>query len=178
MVLPEAMKALLALSKATHGSGVPAKTIHLVHLRASQINGCAVCVEMHANARERKSGDTDQRLHLVAAWREAPYFTDAERAALALTEALTRVADRPEAVTDEIWNEAARHYDERALGLSCSADRRDQRVESTEPRHATSGGQLPLNEIPQRPPVLPRLVVRELRLSSAGALPKRSCAAR
>ncbi|AKU95799.1 4-carboxymuconolactone decarboxylase domain/alkylhydroperoxidase AhpD family core domain protein [Labilithrix luteola] len=114
MVIPEAMKALLALSKATHSSGVPEKTIHLVHLRASQINGCAVCVEMHANDAKR-SGDTDQRVHLVAAWREAPYFTDAERAALALTEALTRVADRPEAVTDEIWTEAARHYDEKAL---------------------------------------------------------------
>ncbi|AKV00538.1 4-carboxymuconolactone decarboxylase domain/alkylhydroperoxidase AhpD family core domain protein [Labilithrix luteola] len=114
MVIPEAMRALLALSKAAHESGVPDKTIHLVHIRASQINGCAVCVEMHVND-AKKSGDTDQRLHLVAAWREAPYFTDAERAALALTEALTRVADRPEAVTDEIWNEAARHYDEKAL---------------------------------------------------------------
>ena len=88
-------------------------TLDLVHLRASQINGCSVCVDMHA-PRMRKAGETDERLFAVAAWRDAPYFTDAERAALALTEAVTRLADRADPVPDDVWAEAARHYDERA----------------------------------------------------------------
>jgi AhpD family alkylhydroperoxidase len=83
-------------------------------LRASQINGCGVCVDMHA--REMKqAGETDERLFAVVAWRDTPYFSDAERAALALTEAVTRLSDRADAVPDDIWDEAARHYDERAL---------------------------------------------------------------
>lgn len=114
MVLPEALQALYALNRATENAGVPARTLALVHLRASQINGCGVCLDMHAK-HMKKDGETDERLFTVAAWREAPYFTDAERAALALTEAETRLADRGDAVPDEIWNEAARHYDERAL---------------------------------------------------------------
>ena len=86
----------------------------MVHLRASQINGCSVCVEMHA--RELKEADgPDERNFAVAAWRDAPYFSDAERAALPLTEAATRLSDRADAVPDEIWEEAARHYDEPAL---------------------------------------------------------------
>ena len=93
---------------------MPDITLKLVHLRASQINGCSVCVEMHARDL-KKAGDKDQRLFTVAAWRETPYFNDAERAALALTEAATRLADRADPVTDEIWNEAARHYDEKAM---------------------------------------------------------------
>jgi AhpD family alkylhydroperoxidase len=114
MIVPEAMQALLALSKAAGKGGVPAKTIGLVQLRASQINGCSVCVDMHA--REMRDADeSDARLFTVAAWRDAPYFTDAERAALALTEAVTRLADQTDPVPDEIWNEAARHYDERGL---------------------------------------------------------------
>jgi AhpD family alkylhydroperoxidase len=85
-----------------------------VHLRASQINGCSYCSQLHS--RELKdAGESDERIWTVAAWREAPYFTESERAALALTEALTRVADRPDPVPDEIWDEAARHYDETAL---------------------------------------------------------------
>jgi AhpD family alkylhydroperoxidase len=114
MIIPEAMQALQSLAKATEKSGLPERTTDLVHLRASQINGCGVCVDMHWRMAKRH-GETEERMFAVAAWRDAPYFTDAERAALALTEALTRIADRPEAVTDEIWNEAARHYDERAL---------------------------------------------------------------
>jgi AhpD family alkylhydroperoxidase len=90
------------------------RTLKLVHLRASQINGCSFCVEMHARDL-RKAGETDERLFAVAAWREAPYFTEAERAALALTEAATRLSDRADPVPDEIWEEAARHYDESAL---------------------------------------------------------------
>jgi len=113
-LFPDAMKALLALSKSTKAAGVPARTIYLVHLRASQINGCSVCVDMHAHEL-KSSGDTDERLFAVAAWRDAPFFTDAERAALALTEATTRICDRAEGVPDEIWSEAARHYDEAAL---------------------------------------------------------------
>src|SRR5207248_6213376 len=95
-------------------SGVPARTIGLVQLRASQINGCSVCVDMHARDLKR-AGETDERLFAVAAWRDAPYFTDAERAALALTESITRLSDRPDPVPDDVWNEAARHYDEQAL---------------------------------------------------------------
>jgi len=114
LVVPEAMEALLALAKSAKKGGLPSRTSLLVHLRASQINGCSACVDMHS--RELKqSGEKDERVFAVAAWREAPYFTDAERAALALTEAATRLSDRPDPVPDEIWDEAARHYDEPAL---------------------------------------------------------------
>jgi AhpD family alkylhydroperoxidase len=114
MVVPEAMHALQALSKATDATGVPARTKGLVELRASQINGCSVCVDMHWRFL-KKAGETDERLFALSAWRDAPYFTDAERAALALAEAATRLDDRSDPVTDEIWAEAARHYDEAAL---------------------------------------------------------------
>jgi AhpD family alkylhydroperoxidase len=114
LILPDAMKAMFALAKAADAEGLPHVTQKLVHLRASQINGCAFCVEMHA--RELKqAGQSDERIFAVAAWREAPYYTDAERAALALTEANTRISDRADPVTDAIWNEAAKHYDEKAL---------------------------------------------------------------
>ncbi len=112
-VIPEAMQTLQALGKLAENQGVPPKTLALVHLRASQINGCSVCVDLHH--RFLRHGETDERLLTVAAWRDAPYFTDAERAALALAEAVTRLSDRPDPVPDEIWNEAARHYDERGL---------------------------------------------------------------
>ena len=111
---PEAMKALQALATASEKGGVPAKTRGLIHLRASQINGCSVCVDMHPRLL-KDAGESVERLFAVAAWRDAPYYTDAERAALALTEAVTRLSDRPDPVPDEIWNEAARHYDEKAL---------------------------------------------------------------
>jgi AhpD family alkylhydroperoxidase len=113
-VLPGAMDVLMALGKTVEHGGVPKKTLELVNLRASQINGCSVCVDMHTRTL-RKLGERDERIALVGAWREAPYFSDAERAALALTEACTRIADRGDAVTDEIWNEAARHYRETEL---------------------------------------------------------------
>ncbi len=113
-VIPEAMEPMLALLKATHKGGVPSKTLELIHLRASQINGCSFCVDAGARTAKQK-GETDERLFAVAAWREAPYFTDAERAALALTEAVTRLADRTDPVPDTIWAEATRHYDERGL---------------------------------------------------------------
>jgi AhpD family alkylhydroperoxidase len=113
-VLPGAMDALTALHKSIQRSGLPAKTLELINLRASQINGCGVCVVQHPRI-ARKLGETDDRLFAVAAWREAPYFTEVERAALALTEAATRLSDRAEPVPDAIWDEAARHYDETAL---------------------------------------------------------------
>jgi AhpD family alkylhydroperoxidase len=114
MIVPDAMQALQALGTSVKKGGVPSRTRDLVYLRASQINGCSVCVEMHSRDLKR-AGETDERVFAVAAWREAPYFTDAERAALALTEAATRLSDRPDPVPDEIWDEASRHYDERAL---------------------------------------------------------------
>src|SRR5215813_825369 len=90
-VAPETMRATLALSAAAEKGGVPAKTLELIHLRASQINGCSVCCDMHSR-NLKKSGESDERLFTVAAWRDAPYFSDAERAALALTEAVTRLS--------------------------------------------------------------------------------------
>jgi AhpD family alkylhydroperoxidase len=114
MILPDAMQALMALSASVDKGGVPKRTLDLVHLRASLINGCSVCLDMHARG-ARKAGETDERLFTVGAWRDSPHFTDAERAALALTEAVTRLSDRTDPVPDAVWDEAARHYDERAL---------------------------------------------------------------
>jgi AhpD family alkylhydroperoxidase len=114
MVLPDAMKALLALSKAAQSATVPETTHKLIHLRVSQINGCSLCVDMHA--RELKqAGEKDERIWGVGAWRESPYFSDAERAALALAECVTRLADRSDAVPDAVWDDAAAHYDEKEL---------------------------------------------------------------
>ncbi|HUY76165.1 MAG TPA: carboxymuconolactone decarboxylase family protein [Ktedonobacterales bacterium] len=113
-ILPDATKGIQALLTATRKGGVPPKTLELVHLRASQINGCSFCVDSGARS-AKKAGETDERLFAVAAWREAPYFTDAERAALALTEAVTRLADRVDPVPDAIWDEATQHYDEQGL---------------------------------------------------------------
>src|SRR5215472_6046648 len=114
VVVPDAMKALHELSSAVGKCGAPKSILGLVELRASQINGCGVCVDMHAR-QMRQAGETDDRLFAVAAWRDAPYFSDAERAALALTEAVTRLSDRANPVPDDIWEEAARYYDEPAL---------------------------------------------------------------
>jgi AhpD family alkylhydroperoxidase len=113
-VVPDAMKALTALGASAQKGGVPKKTLDLIFLRASQINGCSFCVEMHARDL-KKEGETDKRLFAVAAWREAPYFTDAERAALALAEAATRISDRSDPVPDDVWHEATKHYDKAAL---------------------------------------------------------------
>jgi AhpD family alkylhydroperoxidase len=113
-VLPGAWQAIHALHAAPGKGGVPAATLELVHLRASQINGCSSCVNSGSQA-AKKAGETDERLFTVAAWREAPYFTDAERAALALTEAVTRLSDRADPVPDEVWEEATQYYDEKGL---------------------------------------------------------------
>jgi AhpD family alkylhydroperoxidase len=113
-LIPDAMQPLMAFVAAVRKSGVPQRTLDLVHLRASQINGCSFCVDM--GSRElKKSGETDDRLFSVAAWREAPFFTEAERVALALAEAVTRLSDRSDPVPEDIWDEATLHYDEQAL---------------------------------------------------------------
>ncbi len=110
---PEAYRAFVAVEAYLHTCGVPLATIELMKLRASQINGCAFCVDMHS--RDLKTaGVSDERLWSVAAWREATVYTPAERAALALTEEATRLADR-EAVPDAVWRQAAEHYDEQQL---------------------------------------------------------------
>ncbi|MBT2235768.1 carboxymuconolactone decarboxylase family protein [Nonomuraea sp. NEAU-A123] len=113
MALPGAMKALMDLAKAIDQAGLPKITADLVLLRASQINGCSVCVDVHAKDL-RKAGESDERLFAVAAWREAPYFTEAERAALALAEEVTRLADGGQ-ISDEVWDEVADHYSETEL---------------------------------------------------------------
>ena len=113
-VIPDAMKALQSLHASVADCGVSRQLLELVHLRASQINGCGVCADLHPRL-AKKLGESDERLFAVAAWRDTAYFTDAERAALALTEAVTRLSDRADPVPDDIWDEAARHYDEKAL---------------------------------------------------------------
>src|SRR3954451_5967768 len=114
MIVPDAMQALQAVGTSGHKSGLAASVIDLVNLRVSQINGCSVCVELHARDL-RKAGESDERLFAVAAWRDTPYFDEAERAALALAAALTRLSDPPEAVTDAIWDDAADNFSESAL---------------------------------------------------------------
>jgi AhpD family alkylhydroperoxidase len=116
MIIPEAMPPIQALAQVTHNGDVAEATLGLVHLRASQINGCSSCVQA-GSAQARQAGESEDRLATLVAWREAPYFTDAERAALALTEAVTRLADRPDPVPDETWEEAARHYDKKGLAI-------------------------------------------------------------
>ncbi|MDA3643325.1 carboxymuconolactone decarboxylase family protein [Saccharopolyspora indica] len=115
MILPEAMAGIQRLLKATNSGGVPKRTLELIGLRVSQLNGCAPCLVGHLRE-ARTAGETDERLVTLAAWREAPYFTDAERVALQLAEAITRLADRSEeAVPDELWAAAVEHYDEQQL---------------------------------------------------------------
>jgi len=114
MLIPEAMQPFMAFVAAVRNSGVSQRALDLVHLRASQINGCSFCV--YLGSRElKKAGETDDRLFSLAAWREAPFFTEAERAALALAEVVTRLSDRSDPVPEEIWNEATLHYDEKAI---------------------------------------------------------------
>ena len=114
VILPDAKKGIQALLAATQKGDVPGKTLALVHLRASQINGCSSCVDS-GGRHAKQAGESEERLLAVAAWRDTPYFNEAERAALALSEAVTRLSDRSDPVPDAIWNEAARHYQEPAL---------------------------------------------------------------
>jgi AhpD family alkylhydroperoxidase len=114
VVIPGAMEALIALASLPGKTGLSPRLLELVNLRASQINGCSVCVDGHPRI-ARKAGETDERLFAVSAWRDTPYFSEAERAALALTEAVTRISDRADPVPDGIWDEATRHYDGKSL---------------------------------------------------------------
>src|SRR5580693_8663822 len=108
------VKHMNAAAKALSDSALPAATQQLVEIRASQINGCAVCTDMHTKD-AAQAGETSVRLNLVATWREATVFTEAERAALELAEQGTRIADAAGGVTDEAWANAARHYDDEQL---------------------------------------------------------------
>lgn len=109
--VPKVMQAAYALGAAVKESTVPAKTLKMIHLRASQINNCGFCVDMHAKELQAM-GETLERVVSIAAWRDTPYYSEAERAVLALTESATRLADRSDAVPDEVWEEVKRHYDE------------------------------------------------------------------
>lgn len=108
------MKGIQSIIKAAYSAGVPRSTMELAHLRASQINGCSPCVYSGAIS-AKKAGESDERIFAVAAWRETDLFTDEERAALALAESMTRIADRDDAVPDSVWDEAAKHFDEKQL---------------------------------------------------------------
>jgi AhpD family alkylhydroperoxidase len=110
---------ITSAGKVVSDSTLPAATQRLVELRASQINGCGFCTDMHTKDAAH-AGETSTRLNLVAAWREAKVFTDAERAALELTEQGTRIADAAGGVTDEAWANAAKHYDEDQLAALVS----------------------------------------------------------
>ncbi|WP_067474450.1 carboxymuconolactone decarboxylase family protein [Actinomadura hibisca] len=114
VVLSGAMQPIQELFKAVHSGGVTGEILELVHLRVSQINGCAACVDGGVKT-ARKAGVGEERLATVVAWRETPYFTDEERAALALAEAATRLADRTDAVDDATWDAAATYFDEKQL---------------------------------------------------------------
>ncbi|HEX3648028.1 MAG TPA: carboxymuconolactone decarboxylase family protein [Pseudonocardiaceae bacterium] len=114
-LLPDVTKGIQTVVRATQNGSVPGSTLELVHLRASQINGCTFCVDYGMRG-AKKSGESDERLWSVAVWREATCYTEPERAALALTEAMTRLPDRSaDAVSDELWAEVTKHYDEKAV---------------------------------------------------------------
>jgi AhpD family alkylhydroperoxidase len=111
-VSPGAIHAMLGLEKYVHGSGLEESLLHLIKMRASQINGCAYCLDMHSKD-ARAAGETEQRLYLLDAWRESPFYTERERAALAWTEALTLIAD--DHVPDEIYNHVRQYFSEKEL---------------------------------------------------------------
>ncbi len=115
VLVPGAMEAMQTLGPLMYAGAAPGRTVGLVHLRASQINGCSYCVDSGSKA-AMKEGETPERLLAVSAWRESPHFSEAERAALALAEAVTRLSDSPDPVPDGVWADAARHYDEAQLG--------------------------------------------------------------
>jgi AhpD family alkylhydroperoxidase len=112
--VPGLRDAILKIAQTTDDCGVPRATLELVHVRIGQINGCSVCVDMHSRSL-KKLGESDARIFALPVWRETPYYTAAERAALALAEAATRLSDRGDPVPDEIWKGAAAHFSEPAL---------------------------------------------------------------
>ncbi|MQY05620.1 carboxymuconolactone decarboxylase family protein [Actinomadura macrotermitis] len=114
-VLPEGLEGIQTMFKGIYSGGAPQEVLELSALRASQINGCGACVYSHVR-NLRKAGESEDRIGNVAAWEEAPFYSDAERAALALAEAMTRLGDRSgDAVPDELWDRVATHFDERQL---------------------------------------------------------------
>ncbi|WP_342673010.1 carboxymuconolactone decarboxylase family protein [Glycomyces arizonensis] len=113
-------KNMLANEGVLHHGPVPGATLELMKIRASQINGCGFCTDMHVKD-AAYAGETPERLALVAAWREAPYYTEAERAALALAEEACRLADRPDGVSDETWDELRKHYDDEQTAVLVAA---------------------------------------------------------
>lgn len=149
MSVPGAFAALQALAKAAGKGGLPEAVPELVHLRASQINGCSVCVHMHSRAL-KKAGESDERIWAVGAWRDAPFYTDAERAALALTESLTRLSDSSDPVPDEVYDEGRQAFRRAGPRLPDPPCRHDQHVEPPERRHEAGGGRVV--SLPLRPP--------------------------
>ena len=115
----DAVAGVQQIMKSIYAGGVPRQTLELVHMRASQINGCNACIAAGITT-AAGAGVSLERMVALPAWRESALFDDAERAAIALTEAMTRLADHPDVVTDEIWAEAAAHFDEPALGALVS----------------------------------------------------------
>ena len=109
---PDAFKALLATEREVHRSGLEASLLELVKMRASQINGCAYCLDMHSKD-ARAAGETEQRLYLLNAWREAPFYSDRERAALAWTEAVTRIGEA--GVSDALFDAVRQHFDDKGI---------------------------------------------------------------
>jgi AhpD family alkylhydroperoxidase len=114
MLIPEVMEALLTIQKSIEKLDVSPRTVELVQLRASQINGCSYCVDMHSQSL-KKSGESDERLFALPVWRNSPRFDAAERAALALAESVTKLAEGPDGVSDTVWAAAEEHYDRRGL---------------------------------------------------------------
>jgi len=141
-LLPDVNPAIQQLIKAAHTGGAPEAVLELVHLRASQINGCSFCVDWGWRA-SRKSGISDEKLFTVAAWREVPYFDEAERAALDLAEHATRLADSSDPVPDDVWNAAAEHFTDEQLAsivLWIAVTNMFNRVNATTRQPAGQGG--------------------------------------
>ena len=131
---PAAYKAMIALDSRVHAGPLPAELTELVKLRASQINGCAYCVDSHS-ADAAKAGTPPARLAAVGAWEEGPFFSPAERAAFALTESMTRLSEGSPRVPDEVWADAAAALRRRGAGPAGHAARDDQRLEPDRCRH-------------------------------------------
>jgi AhpD family alkylhydroperoxidase len=114
-LLPGAWEGIQKMIVAVRRGGLPENTLELTHMRASQINGCSTCIEGTIGHARKMSAELDERLLMVAAWRHSSQFTESERAALELTEEVTRLAERADPVPDETWARAAWHYDEKEL---------------------------------------------------------------
>jgi AhpD family alkylhydroperoxidase len=119
-LIPAVYRAMGSLDTFISNSSLPKPLVELVRLRASQINGCAYCVDMHSFD-TKAAGETESRLFAVAAWREGPFFSEQERAALDLTESMTRLSEGGDRVPDEVWAHAAKHFDENELAVLITA---------------------------------------------------------